>query len=145
MKTFSILWTLILGVLIFTSCEVEELASPVNDSRAEWRAPKNKSQGNAIIYGGQSTGLNATITKIINGTVVSNQTILSQTGFLPATGGTLSSAYSGAVIEGSVSIDSLNAFVSGQSNQTVSNSFGTTIYVAGNGHVITADYAGSTA
>lgn len=141
MKTFSILWSLLVGSLIFGSCEVDDLASPAKENRSELTERKGASQNSTVVYGGQATGLNATITTLHNGTVVSNQTILSQTGLLPVSGGNLNSAYSQAFIEGSLSIESLNASVSGQANQTVSFSSATNLYVTVDGNVITADYA----
>ena len=114
MKTLSIVWSFVLATLFFTSCQTEDLATPMAHGHSELKAAKGGPQSVTVTYGGQATGLNATITTMNNGTVVSNQTILSQTGMLPLSGGSLNAGHSGALIEGVLSADSLNASITGQ-------------------------------
>lgn len=145
MKTLSIFWSVVMATLFFTACQTEDLASPIGHGSSEVKAAKGGAQSGVVTYGGQATGLNATITTTQNGTVVSNQTILSQTALLPATGGSLSASHGQAAIEGVLSFDSLTAAISGQTNTTTSNASATNLNVTVNGIVITAVYVASTA
>ena len=145
MKTFSILWSVMLTTLFFTSCQTEDLASPSGRETSEVLEARRGPQSGVITFGGQATGLNATITTTQNGTVVSNQTILSQTALLPTTGGSLTASHGEAIIEGALTVDTLTASISGQGNQTTSNASATGLNVTVNGNTITADYVASTA
>ena len=145
MKTLLILWSFILTTAIFTSCEMDELASPSSQGHSETLASRRTAPNGAVTYGGQGTGLNATITTLQNGSVVSNQTILSQTAILSASGGSLTTNYVDANLNGVVTVDSLSASITGANNQTVSQTSATNIFVTARGNVVTADYAASTA
>ena len=145
MKALSILWSVVLTTLFFASCQTEDLASPSGHGSTETLEARRGPQSGVITFGGQATGLNATITTTQNGTVVSNQTILSQTALLPASGGSLFASHGEAIIEGALSVDTLTASTSGQNSQTTSQATATDLNVTVNGNVITADYAAATA
>ena len=146
MKTFSILWSFVLTTLIFTSCTQEDLATPLMKGNSDILAAKKGGGETGIVtYGGQATGLNATIMTQQNGGIVSHQTILSQTGFLPAAGGNLSASHGQATIDGVLTADSLSASTSGQGNQTISQATATNLNITVAGNVISADYLSATA
>jgi len=145
MKTFSILWSFVLTTLIFTSCAQEDLATPVKNGNSDILAAKGGGKTTIVTYAGQATGLNATIMTQQNGGIVSHQTILSQTGFLPASGGNLSASHEQANIEGVLTAETLNASTSGQENQTISQASATYLNITVGGNVITADYASASA
>jgi hypothetical protein len=146
MKTFSILWSFVLASLIFTSCAQEDLATPSTKGNSDILAAKKSDRETGIVtYSGQATGLNATIMTQQNGGIVSHQTILAQTGFLPASGGNLSANYAQANIEGVLTAETLNASTSGQGNQTTSQASATFLNVTIAGNVISADYVSATA
>ena len=145
MKTLLIFWSFILTTSMFTSCDMEELAAPSAAGQSEIQIARRAAQNGSVTYGGQATGLNATIMTIQNGMVTSNQTILSQTGLLPASGGSLSANYVQANAGEAITIDSLNAAVSGTGNQTIAQSSATGVNITVNGNTITADHVASTA
>src|SRR5688500_2076112 len=117
MKTISILWVFIVTILIFTSCQTDDLATPaMTGDKVEISA--KRAGETSVVYSGNANGINATITIFQNGTVVSNQAILSNTGLLPATGGSLFASDSNVIVEGVISAETLNASITGQNNQT---------------------------
>ena len=143
MKTAFILWSVVLTTLFYTSCQTDDLATPLNGHKSVSSA-KGATQS-VTTYGGYATGLNATITTTQNGSVTSNQYNFASTGLLPATGGTLNANVSQALVEGALSADSLSANTTGQNKQTLSEASASNINITINGHVITADYVATTA
>src|SRR5688500_10534704 len=137
MKTFSIIWSFVLTTLIFTSCETEELARPAMVGQSDITDARRGGENTGVVaYGGQATGVNATIMNTQSDTVTSYQTILAQTALLPAAGGTLSANDSLATIEGVLTTATLTASTSGQNNQTVSTATATNLNITVCGNVI---------
>src|SRR5688572_17741961 len=107
-KTF-IRFCSVIGIMAtFSACEKEEVAAPECQVSEELR--KGSSQPTATVtYGERATAIDATIWTTQNGTVISNQSLLAETYFLPASGGTLSATLPTAEISGALTASALSA------------------------------------
>jgi hypothetical protein len=148
MKKKSILWSILLIIGTMTACTKAESPVPTTDAGAKYKKGGNAGPSTptgTTTYGGQATGLNATVWNTQNFVVTSNQTILAQTTMLPATGGSLTASHTAAYIAGVFTADALSASVTGQGNTTTSTASATNVNITVGGNVITASQIQSTA
>ena len=135
-----------LGILMIaiTSCSKPDVTSNAGVNSIETGA-KRTPQPTSTTYSGQSIGLNATIISIQDGTVISNQELVTNTGILPAVGGNLMASDVSANVQNVVTTGSLNASVSGSDNQTHASSTVTGFNFTSNGYVISAEQVSASA
>src|SRR5688572_22844051 len=136
---------LIVGTM--SACTKAENPVPATETNAQFKKGGNAgpSAPATTTYAGQATGLNAMVWNTQNFVITSSQTILAQTSFLPATGGSLTASHSMANIPGVLTADALNASVTGQNGTTTSTASATNVNITVGGNVITASSLQSTA
>jgi hypothetical protein len=148
-----ILGSMLLTIVALVACEKAEI-QPANSNgnatpgKSSDSLAAKKGGGGAptatVGYGGQATGLNATIWNF-GATVTSRQIILAQTKLLPGTGGAESATLSDAAIAGTLTAEFLQSSTTGQDNYTLSQSSATNLNITVGGNVITASSMQSTA
>jgi hypothetical protein len=144
MKKCVSFWALGLALLSLASCSKPEVLDTNGSDQVSAEGRKN-SPSAVSTYGGSATALNATITTIENGIVVSDQTLVANTGLLAASGGSLSATEPQANIQEMVIAENLNASISGEANQTVAQSTVGSMNLSVNGNVITVGTVTATA
>jgi hypothetical protein len=143
------LWSIALIALSTAACRKSETPSPDLQPNAPYKKTAagggNTSSATTTTYSGQATGVNATVMNTSGAIVTSNQTILSQTSALPATGGSGQASLLQASITGTLTADSLGAVTSAQNGTTRSESAAKTLSLTIGTNVIAASTITSTA
>lgn len=142
------LWSLALIAITVSSCSKTEIPTPATTASASYKKGATTGGGAqtaVTTYAGRSTGVDATITTINNGTVYSNQYLLAQTTALPLTGGSYNAQQAPASIGTVLNADSLYAVVTGQGSSTLAQAFASQLSIAAGGHTITASSVQTTA
>src|SRR5688572_15847526 len=112
-RTFTRFYLMLLIIVTASACEKSEEVCPKNQPANELKKGTTQPTS-SVVYTGRATAIDATIWSSQNGIVTSNQSLLAETYFIPAAGGTINAALPSSEIPGSLTSGALSASSSGQ-------------------------------
>jgi hypothetical protein len=139
MKKTPNLWAVLMITLPFAACQKSEISTPGDPALLQQRSKKAGAPTATTSYGGQSTGVIATVWSTQTATVVSTQTILAQTTALPAGGGSQESYATQVSVSNALTAEALQASVAGAAGSTTSVASASKLNFNAGGTSITAD------
>jgi hypothetical protein len=143
MKKLNYVFPLLFVLISFTACEKAFVSK--NENQAFVQTARGGKSATTTTYGGQASGVNATVVNTSGTGVTSYQTIIAQTPFLSTTGGSLVATALQGNIPGVFTADSVGAKITGEGNVTSAQSTATNVTITVGGHVVTASYVQSNA
>jgi hypothetical protein len=138
MRNTTTLWSVLLIILTMAACRKAETPAPANSVNLQMKKAAAGPGTATTAYGGQATGINATIWNTTSPIYTSTQTLFSQTALLAATGGVETASAALVSMPGVLTAESLSASTTGQGGTTTSTAAATNLSMTVSGHTITA-------